>query len=201
MEAILPNGLSIRHLYDVAHRQALRIGMRYDDAEDCAQEFVLRMLRRYLHVLREKFAQANFPFWLKRCAHNHALNFLRKLAWSYMMERSLSALTDTTDFDFADSSSAPEALVFQAEFWKRIYRAVAQLAPMQKAMFLRRHLDSENIHDLAISTGQTPNAVYQVLFRARERLRSLLERQGCTEDILFAYLRAMPQISHQDRRG
>ena len=75
MGAILPNDLSVRHLYDVAHRQALRIGMRYEDAEDCAQEFVLRMLCRCLHVLREKFAQANFPFWLKRCAHNHALNY------------------------------------------------------------------------------------------------------------------------------
>src|SRR4051812_639650 len=67
-------------LLQAAYRQARGLGLVREDAQDCAQEFLVRLLA--------KPSARNEPLvWINRCAHNFACNYLRGLARRRATER------------------------------------------------------------------------------------------------------------------
>jgi DNA-directed RNA polymerase specialized sigma24 family protein len=60
----------------------------------------------------------------------------------------------------------------------------------QREVLVRHHLREETIAELAAALSRSPHAVEQLLLRARQRLRSVLERRGWSERELKGWLAA-----------
>ena len=65
-----------------------------------------------------------------------------------------------------------------AELGERISQWLEELAPEDRALFVRRYWSGEAVKDLAREAGARPNAVTKRLLRLRESLRRTLEKEG-----------------------
>src|SRR5437016_2091098 len=64
----------------VARHHARRFGISADDVEDCAMDFVERMLDKDRRATYLTLPLDHRDAWLHRCAMNHACNFSRGLS-------------------------------------------------------------------------------------------------------------------------
>ncbi len=140
-------------------------------------EFVLRFLRRVA-------PPGGFPGmgWLYRCASNHTKDFCR--VRTRLRSREASCYVDDPDrekLSAMEQDGNPLATFLRAACREQILQAISQLAEGQRVLFVRHHLGDESIASLAASSGRSPHAVEQTLFRARQRIQSLLERRGWSE--------------------
>lgn len=191
---------------------ALALGLTNDDAEDCAMEFVLQVLivggERLMwppnqeHVEEGGYNQA----WLRRCALNHARDWHRRLRRGQTHEQgwpdagavggdlTLSgALTDAATWESPDPSPGAESILLQAECRQQLLTGLACLGAEARDLLVRHHMAGEAVQDLATGSGRTIGATDQALWRARGRLKAILERQGVAAEDLLAGLAAPEQ--------
>jgi RNA polymerase sigma factor (sigma-70 family) len=181
-----------RMLLRLAESVARRRGLTREDAEDCAAEFAERMLGKRECMLGLGTEGHCFPAWLHRCAQNHVADFCRakerlgqhELPWPATVHDDGPPVA----WDCADSAATPEARLLREEFWQRMTKTLDRLPPIMSELLVRHHLHGECVRDLAVSCGRTPAAVELILFRARRRMRALLERMGLTPTELSAYI-------------
>lgn len=195
-----------RRLYRIAVGWARQQGVPPGELEDCALEFVARMLVA-APARWEGLAQGaepdGFAAWIHRCAVNHARTYRRR---SRARQRVLAALTsgaapeNAPDADPALSPARPAlasaadpapAAVLRCEFWRRVAPLFRQLPPDQAALAWSCWVDGMSAQDVAASlpgARRSPNAVRLCLSRTRRRLRGMLARQAVTEEDLRGYL-------------
>lgn len=83
--------------------------------------------------------------------------------------------------ELQDCVPAPENVqrtLEAAELGERISQWLEELAPEDRALFVRRYWSGEAVKDLAREAGARPNAVTKRLLRLRESLRRTLEKEG-----------------------
>lgn len=176
----LPEGTA---LVALARCQAHQQEIQGEDAEDCAMEFVLRLLQNRRPGREDRLSAA----YLQVCARNHARNFRRGARrYRRRIQEDGSALAHEGEIPAAGRSLLSPLL--QEEFWQQIAGALARLDPLPRRVFLAFYLEGRAAGEIAAHTGRSVNAVALTLRRARQQLRRLLERQGITEGDLRAYL-------------
>lgn len=169
---------------------AVRQDLDADLAEDCAIEFVEKMLRSNLISAdgneQEKVA------WIHLCAKRFALNYIRSIARRNRHEVACSLLVDADTFpataEDQDETNSPHAVVLRHEFWQQMIAAVNLLCPRQKTYLYRHHVRGETVQEIADAHHCTEHSVEQTLLRARQRLRILLLRRQWDEAGLREYL-------------
>lgn len=175
----------------LAQRCSRRAGLNAEDAEDCAAQFVERMLTASPPT-------SNAGAWLRRCARNHIVDYMRargrRLTHECRWPETISGSGQSVASDFPDGAPGADANLLRDEFWRCLMAALAQLDPVPQQIFLRHHLNGDSVDDLAAAFDRTPHAVDQTLLRARKRLRTVLERQGLTEAELLQYLAVAPVL-------
>ncbi len=175
----------------LARRGGRRAGLNAEDAEDCAAQFVERMLTASPPT-------SNAGAWLRRCARNHVVDCIRargrRLSHECDWPETISESGQSMPCDYPGETPGADADLLRNEFWSRLMAALAEIAPTPQQIFLRHHLNGETIQNLAIAFDRTPHAVDQDLLRARQRLRAVLERQGLTESELRQYLAEGPVL-------
>jgi RNA polymerase sigma factor (sigma-70 family) len=121
-------------------------------AEDITQEALYRMLRHWRTVSGYDRPEA----WVRRVAIRIAVRELQRRAARADKERLAqpTAYDDLPDPDVA--------------------RAVAELAPMQRAAVVLFYWEDRPVHDIAEALSVSESTVKQHLFRARHRLAMLL---------------------------
>jgi RNA polymerase sigma factor (sigma-70 family) len=155
----------------------MRLGLRREDAEDCAMEFVLRLLRL---PPPETYSSA----WLHRCAYNHACNYVRTLRRRRQREVCSAAQSESQADQlhaYPASNPGPKTLTLRKELWRQLAKALEQLSPSQRELFVRYHLRHQNISQLAARFQRTPHAIEVSLSHTRQRLATLLRQVGWTE--------------------
>ncbi len=83
--------------------------------------------------------------------------------------------------ELSECVPAPENVqrtVEAAELGERISQWLEELAPEDRALFIRRYWNGDAVKTLAGELGARPNAVTKRLLRLREALRKNLEEQG-----------------------
>jgi RNA polymerase sigma-70 factor, ECF subfamily len=133
-----------------------------DEWEDVAQAVFVKMI---LSIERLQ-SPATFESWLFRIARNASLDHLRRRRWRRIFipwERHHDQLATTP----SDAGNARLA---------QIDRALAQLPMDQRELILLMRENEWTYNDLARIVGASSSAVKSRLFRARTRLRSLLEQ-------------------------
>lgn len=175
----------------LVRRYGRRAGLDVEDAEDCAAQFVERML-----MISPPASGAGM--WLRRCARNHAIDCVRaqkrRLTHECCWPETVSDGGQPSAWDYPDGRRDVDADLMRDEFWQRLLVALAQLDLVPQQIFLRYHLDGDSVVRLAAAFNRTPHAVEQTLLRARKRLRAVLERQGLTEAELLQFLAEAPVL-------
>jgi RNA polymerase sigma-70 factor (ECF subfamily) len=137
------------------------------DAEDyCEDTFVTLVTKRPVYN-----GKASFKTWLYRIARNICIDGMRR-------RRDTENVDDVV---IADDSEIDE-LCARAEKINAVKRLVASLETDQREALYLVYYDEMTVAGAAKIMRKKPNAVHQLLFRAREKLRGLLEEEGITDE-------------------
>ena len=148
--------LSRRHRERVRHL-AYRLLGQWDDADDVAQEALLRVQR----AAAAYQPTARFTTWLHRIVVNLCRDVQRRRA---RQAQRLDAVAPPVDDDATPALEADETA-------RRVADAVAQLAPRQRTALILHRYEGLSHQQIAEVTGDSPAAVESLLVRAYARLR------------------------------
>jgi RNA polymerase sigma-70 factor (ECF subfamily) len=148
----------------------------YDEAADLTQETFLRAYRNF-HQFR---GDSQVYTWLYRIALNLAKNRLKHLQRkaaleAYSLDEPVEAEEDSLSREVPDWSECPERRLEQKETARIVRRAIQQLPPTFKEIIVLRELQDLSYEELSQILGISMGAVKSRLFRARARLKELLE--------------------------
>ena len=136
-----------------------------EEAEDVVQDaFVAAYHRRSTYRPGDPLRP-----WLYRIAINRCVDRLRARA----RRPGISALEDSPEA--VSSAGSPLGSLLAVERERRLQKAVDELPPKYRAVFLLRHLDDLSYEDIAKATELPLGTVKTHLFRARAQLREALE--------------------------
>jgi RNA polymerase sigma-70 factor (ECF subfamily) len=167
---------AFEHLYRIHRRRVyslcLRMVTNRTEAEDLTQEAFLQVFRK-IQTFR---AESNFSTWLHRLTVNIVLMRLR-----------IKSLVDCSVEEMSEQSNETEGPL--REFGRcdlslsgvvdrlRLQRAVNELSPGYKQMFILHDVEGYEHHEIAKLLGCSTGNTKSQLFKARQRLREFLTKE------------------------
>lgn len=140
-----------------------------EDAQELCQETFLRV-HQCLHQYRYESALKS---WIGQVAYSIALRHLQR--------RRIPLFEPATDEETASplenlgSEFDLEQALGDAQVARRLHAAIDTLPPVQRAVLTLYHLEEASIPEIATITGMATGTIKSHLFRARLRLRGVLE--------------------------
>jgi RNA polymerase sigma factor (sigma-70 family) len=170
-----------------------RHALTHEEAQDCAAEFTYTMLRwcdtPAHHDFLHRLAGSERRTWLRRCAHNHTLNFTRSVCVRRRCELFLSDLTMGSERadarEIADSRAAPHRPARRRAACSRIEEALNYLRPAPRRLLLAFYLEGHSVAEIAQAEQLSVSEVNQRLYRGRQSLRRRLLELGETAESLL----------------
>jgi RNA polymerase sigma-70 factor (ECF subfamily) len=160
--------LVLPHL-DAAHNLARWLVRREAEAQDLAQEAMLRAYR-FFGGFRGGDARA----WLLKIVRNTCYTWLANLRGAQVAEfdEEIHAVPEET----------PESLAIEGADRERLTRALEGLPPRSREVLVLRELEDCSYKEIAEITGLPIGTVMSSLSRARNRLREALAAEGRGEE-------------------
>lgn len=167
----------VQKMISLGRFHAMREGVPQVELEDCEVTFVERMLLR--GVARGSAGSGLSDSWLHRCAQNHARNYRRHLNRRQGQCVSLHTLREqwVTEQDAVEKQS-PETVFIRKDLQISIGHIVQRLIPEVRSMLLSHYVMGRTAAEIATTSGKSPHAVEQALYRARNVMRKELRREG-----------------------
>jgi RNA polymerase sigma-70 factor (ECF subfamily) len=172
------DGASIGHLFeqhgDHVYRFCLRVLGCRQDAADALQNTFVNLARRQAVVTGDEVAVRAYVF----AAARNACFDLRRSARD---EDSLDALRDAgadVGREASLAGSLPEQRAIDREAHDRLVAALRELPERQRTAWVLRELADLSYGEIAVRLGMKPNAVAQLLHRARHALQRGLAAGG-----------------------
>ena len=151
---------------DPIFRFAYRMLGSVEAAEDVAHDCFLSLIR---HPDRFDSTRASFRTYLYAAARNQA-------AKQYSNFGRETALDELSEEPAAGDQDAPIARVLDDELANEVAGAISSLAPLQREALVLFEYEELSLAEIGEIVGADANTVKARLFRAREKLRSKLER-------------------------
>jgi RNA polymerase sigma factor (sigma-70 family) len=107
--------------------------------------------------------------WLMRVTKNKLIDRHRRLALLTMVPIELAS-------EFEDDSPTPEQYVQQQESYERLYRALEQLAPLQRELIRLRYTRNMSNLEIAGILGKSEEAIRQMYSRTLRHLRGIYQQ-------------------------
>jgi len=152
---------------------ALRMTRDADVAADAVQEAFAAALRK-VDTFR---GEADIATWLHRIVYTKAVDLIRQRGKE-------APLPDEEQGDFGPEDERlarlppwarpPDEILWGTQTRRALDEAIAQLSPLQRAVFTMREVDGSSTEEVASVLGLEPGTVRVHLHRARLRLRALL---------------------------
>ncbi len=162
-----------QRLFDAHHRAlvgfARRMGLGSSDAEDAAQEALIRFADAYKSGRYER-SKGRLRDWLFGFARHSVLQARRAMARAPVPAGSLDEQALERDLQREWKDSWEESVLQVC-----LQRLRRESAPRTFAAFELAGLGSEPASEVARRLEMTPNAVYLAKFRLTQRLRALAE--------------------------
>ncbi len=139
-----------------------------EEAEDAAQETFLRAYSR----LNQYDPAMKFSTWLFSIANHHCIDRLRKRRVTYI------SIDDNPVLENMESElPRPESQAVDMEQAQAMQGLVAQLDPDYRTPLVLRYWEELSYEEIAVSLNLTVAAVKSRLFRARQQLMALYQKQ------------------------
>jgi RNA polymerase sigma-70 factor, ECF subfamily len=157
-----------RKLLRIAHH----VTHNREDSQDAVQESFLKALQ-HLSEFRE---HSQFSTWLFRITVNQALMELRKRRTTVdvSLDEAFQGDEDILSREVADRAPNPEELCRASELRDILIKALQELRPILRTVFVLRDVEGLSIDQTADVLDLSPSAVKTRLWRARLQLRELL---------------------------
>ncbi|HEY2015717.1 MAG TPA: sigma-70 family RNA polymerase sigma factor [Bryobacteraceae bacterium] len=155
-------------------RLAMNLLRSPEDARDVYQEAFLRVYRN-LHAFR---FDCSFHTWLYRIVTNICLDQLRKRKVrkeeSSVVETSEGPIDRMEAFEEDAAESDPERSMWNRQLKLKIENALQDLTPRERMVFELRHYQGLRLRNIGEMLGTTEEAAKNCLFRATQKMRSVL---------------------------
>jgi len=167
------------------HALASRSNVDEQSLDDFAQEALLKIVDN----LGSFRGESRFITWAHKIAVRTALTELRRHRWR---EVSLDSMTGFPDMDFipltlADPAPGPEQQVVRQSVLDSIERLMSEALTDRQHRAMKAVLRDVPLKEVARSMGTNRNALYKLLFDARQRLREATTARGLSsQDVLSA---------------
>lgn len=147
--------------------------------EDLAQEALVRIVAA-VDTFR---GEAHFTTWAAKVAVRIAFSELRRHKWR---DVSLDGLLESAPNAAPDAAALPDAALEEADGVRVVRLLVAEVLTERQ----RTALEAVMVHGMPLEVvadrmGTNRNALYKLLFDARQRLKAALEARGLGPDELF----------------
>jgi RNA polymerase sigma-70 factor (ECF subfamily) len=156
-----------------AFRLAFRITRNQEDAEDAQQEALLKAHRN----LDQFQGRSRFTTWISRIAINEALMCLRKRRTAIHVPLEDALPEDETapvSFELHSNIQDPETAYSQKELRNLLTRAIAELRPLHREVFLLRAVENLSVVETAKALQVSVSTVKTRMRRARRELKEIL---------------------------
>jgi len=160
-------------------KQIYNLALRYsgnpDDALDISQDVFLRVYKN-IHTFK---GQSKFSTWLYQIATNICIDHCRKN--SKKKESSILYFDENgeeQEIEFPDISYAPEQVFEQQEIQEELTRCIDLLGDEHRLILTLRDIEGLTYQEIGIILSMEQGTVKSRLFRAREKLRKLLLKNG-----------------------
>ena len=155
-------------------RLAMNLLRSPEDARDVYQEAFLRV---YKNLDSFRF-DCSFHTWLYRIVTNICLDQLRKRKVRKeepsVVETSEGPVDRMDTFEEEGPNADPERSMWNRELKHRIEGALAELTPRERMVFELRHYQGLRLRNIGEMLGTTEEAAKNCLFRATQKMRSVL---------------------------
>lgn len=141
-----------------------------EDAQDCAQETMLRAFRAFDSFRRD----AQFSTWICRIAMNVCIDALRKRKDAL----SLDTLREDTGFDVKDDSPGAYSRLEEKERKRLLREGLEALTPEMRQMIVLRDVEGMSYDDVAKALEMPLGTVKSRINRAREKLSQILKNSS-----------------------
>lgn len=151
---------------------ALALLRNQADAEDCAQEAVLKAFKN----IRQFRSEAKFSTWLLQIAINEA-RMRRRKQRSDLTEPIEKDQGDESAYaprEFADWREIPSETLERKEVREKLAEALSSIGQIYREVFVLRDMEQLSIEETAKALGISIASVKTRLLRARLMLRDLL---------------------------
>jgi RNA polymerase sigma-70 factor, ECF subfamily len=171
---------AFEHLYRLHCRRVyclcLRMVSNTSEAEDITQDIFLQLFRK-IHTFRGSSA---FSTWLYRLTVNMVLMSFRKRKCTQV---SIDSSSTSCEGDASAPIEIGEEDVTLAETINRmsLQKALNQLPDGYKQMFILHDVEGYEHNEIARILGCSIGNSKSQLHKARQRLRELLDREGCQQ--------------------
>ncbi len=154
---------------DMVYRHCLHMLGREADAQDAAQETMLRAYR----AIPRFMGQSGIATWLYRIAHNTCLDMLKRP----QRKREASSMEQLREAGFEPQApgDTPETAYERNAEAQRLLKAIARLPRDQQTLLNLRYGQHYSYEELARATGLREGTVKSKLNRAKSRLQELME--------------------------
>ena len=168
---------------------ALRLLGDRRDAEEVAQDALVRAFRAMLGYQRERVATLRLRPWLASIAVNLARN-RRRRADDRQPPNQLEPMLDT-GFDLpADARSGPERRADRRETQRELVEALLRLTPAVRAAVVLRHVDGLSVTETAEALGRPEGTIKAQVHRGLRELRATFETSALRHPTTPALARA-----------
>jgi len=147
---------------------ALRMCGNREDAQDCAQEAMLRIY----HALDRFKGQSSFATWVYRITMNSCLDELRKR--KVRAAASLDAMLETGWSPAAGEGGLPEVQALRGEQRDIIRAAITSLPEDMRAVIVLRDIQGFSYEQIADMLDANIGTIKSRISRGREKLREIL---------------------------
>lgn len=161
---------------------------KHEEIEELARDFVQSFMEKLVkdeYALLDKYSgSGRFTSWAAQVTNNLIASELRKPYWQrqYMPNDGLQVA-----WVVDEESVTPHNAVEIEEMGDTMRRLLLQLPDQQRAVLLRCVAGDERAADLAEEYGITPNALYIIAYRAKAKMRKLLEKESIGVDELMLF--------------
>lgn len=152
-------------------------------------DFVQDALLRIMDNLDSFAGRSLFTTWAHKITANVALSELRRKRWK---DSSLDELTEAESGDYtpsfvADPAPTPEAVTEREELLRYVGLILREeLTDRQRTALTAVFLQGKPLAEVARLMDSNQNAMYKLLFDARQRLKRRLETDGLTSGEIIA---------------
>lgn len=159
-----------------SRRRAARVGVLGPELDDLAHQAAADALLTIIQKIGSFRGESKFTTW----AYKFVIFDVRAKMNRHLWRRQVGALDDD-DWDRLPDRLAidPEAEAESRDLVKTVRHAVEEaLTPRQRRVFVAIVLDQVPTDVLADRLGTTQNAIYKMIFDARQKLRGVLVESG-----------------------